>query len=449
MKAIISGMRRGRKYTEQKIIRADESLLNTEMNLVSVYPQVRCQQIRGFGGAFTDAAGYVYSLMDEQDRADVIRTYFDPSEMGYTWGRTSIDSCDFSTEMYAADNDPEDTALEHMDYTRGEQYMLPMLQDAEKAAGRPLQMMLTPWTPPAWMKTNGSRVQGGSLREEYAPLWAEYICRYIAHCVESGMDVRLLSVQNEPRAIQTWDSCLYTGEQEREFIRRHLLPALQRSGLDERLTLLAWDHNKERVQDRALEVMNDDFMRAAVGGVAFHWYAGDHFENLAMTARQFPGKRLVFTEGCVEHSVWGTGAEMMGAIKYAHEYIGDLNAGADTFIDWNLLLDERGGPNHVGNFCDAPMMYDTVHRRLYKKLSLDYIGHFSRYIRPGAVRLGVSRFSDVIEATAAQNPDGSIVAVLLNPGTKKLYINLRMEDRCYPVELPAGGVMTAFMNAVK
>ena len=115
MKAIISGMRRGRKYTEQKIIRADESLLNTEMNIVSVYPQVRCQQIRGFGGAFTDAAGYVYSLMDEQDRADVIRTYFDPSEMGYTWGRTSIDSCDFSTEMDAAANDPADTAREQGD----------------------------------------------------------------------------------------------------------------------------------------------------------------------------------------------------------------------------------------------------------------------------------------------------------------------------------------------
>ena len=443
----ITGMDRDQKITERKIIRADESLRNAEMNLVTVYPQARFQTIRGFGGAFTDAAGYVYSRMDEKDRQDVIRTYFDPSEMGYAWGRTSIDSCDFSTEMYAADNDPEDIGLEHMDYARGEKYILPMLRDAEKAAGHPLQMMLTPWTPPAWMKTNGSRVHGGSLRPEFAPLWAEYICRYALHCIETGMDVRLLSVQNEPNAVQTWDSCVYTGEQEREFIRRHLLPALQRSGLDRRLDLLIWDHNKERAQDRALEVMNDDFMKAAVGGVAFHWYAGDHFENLEMTARSFPGKRLVFTEGCVEHSIWGTGAELTGAVKYAHEYIGDLNAGADTLIDWNLLLDEKGGPNHMGNYCDAPMMYDTAERRLHKKLSLDYIGHFSRHIRPGAVRLGVSRFSDRIEATAAQNPDGSVAAVLLNPGKTEERLTLRIEGNCYPVSLPAGGIMTCVLNA--
>ena len=445
MITIISGMRRGRKYCEQKTVRADESLRNTEMRLVTVCPQARYQEIRGFGGAFTDAAGYVYSLMDEKDRADVIRTYFDPSEMGYTWGRTSIDSCDFSVEMYAADDDPEDTGLEHMDYTRGERYMLPLLRDAEKAAGQPLHMMLTPWTPPAWMKTNGSRVHGGSLREECAPLWAEYICRYVAHCVEIGMDVRLLSVQNEPQAVQTWDSCIYSAAQERHFIRFHLLPALQRRGLEKRLDLLVWDHNKERVQERALEVMNDDFMKAAVGGAAFHWYSGDHFENLEMTARRFPGKRLVFTEGCVEHSVWGTDAELQGAVKYAHEYIGDLNAGADTFIDWNLLLDEKGGPNHVGNYCDAPMMYDTVSRTLHKKLSLDYIGHFSRYIRPGAVRLGVSRFASCIEATAAENPDGTVAAVLLNTGAKEQPFTLRMNGNFYPLSLPAGAVMTCIL----
>jgi len=182
-----------------------------------------------------------------------------------------------------------------------------------------------------------------------------------------------------------------------------------------------------------------------VGGAAFHWYSGDHFENLEMTARRFPGKRLVFTEGCVEHSVWGTDAELQGAVKYAHEYIGDLNAGADTFIDWNLLLDEKGGPNHVGNYCDAPMMYDTVSRTLHKKLSLDYIGHFSRYIRPGAVRLGVSRFASCIEATAAENPDGTVAAVLLNTGAKEQPFTLRMNGNFYPLSLPAGAVMTCIL----
>lgn len=442
MKAVISGMRRGDKYTERITIDADPAVKNKEMKLISVHPQIRYQEIHGFGGAFTDAAGYVYAQMDEASRAELIRTYFDPNEMNYAWGRTHIDSCDFSVEMYAADDDPEDTELAHMDFTRGEKYVRPLLWDAEKAAGKKIRMMLTPWTPPAWMKTNGSRVHGGCLREECAPLWAEYICRYAEHCMETGMDVRLLSVQNEPQAVQTWDSCLYSGTQEAKFIREHLLPAMRRHGLDRKISLLIWDHNKERVLERACETLNDKEVREAVGGIAFHWYSGDHFENLEMTGQQFPGKRLVFTEGCVEHSVYGTDAELTGAIHYAHEYIGDLNAGADTLIDWNLLLDEKGGPNHVGNYCDAPMMYDTIRHQLQKKLSADYIGHFSRYIRPGAVRIGVSRYAADIEATAALNPDGSIAVVALNLSGEEKAFNLRLEDSYYPVTLPAGAIIT-------
>ena len=447
MKAVITGIRQGKKYTEQLTLTPNDAVRNKEMRLAEVFPQVKYQTIHGFGGAFTDAAGYVYSLMEEKDRTDFIRTYFDPQEMGYTWGRTSIDSCDFSAEMYAADDDPADTGLAHMDYTRGEKYMLPLLRDAEKTAGQPIRIMLTPWSPPAWMKTNGSRVHGGFLREECAGLWAEYICRYIAHCVDIGMDVRLLSSQNEPHAVQTWDSCIFTDGQERDFIRDHLAPALKRHGLDRRLSLLIWDHNKEHLLERAQAVLCGQDMLDAVGGFAFHWYSGDHFENLQMTGRQFPGKRLVFTEGCVEHSIWGTNAELPGAIHYAHEYIGDLNAGADTLIEWNLLLDEKGGPNHVGNYCDAPMMYDTQNRQLRKKLSLDYIGHFSRYIRPGAVRLGVSRCCADIELTAAQNPDGSIAVVILNPSDQEQDSNLLLNGSFYSLSLPAGAIITCVSDS--
>lgn len=442
IKAYITGMRQGQRFARETTLQADAEIRNKEMKLISVYPQVGYQTIRGFGGAFTDAAGYVYAQMDEASREEMIRTYFDPKEMGYTWGRTSIDSSDFGVEMYAADDDPRDTALERMDFTRNEKYVLPLLRDAGKAAGAPIRMMLTPWSPPAWMKTNGSRVQGGSLREECAPIWAEYICRYALHCIETGVDVRLLSAQNEPHAIQRWDSCIFTDAQERDFIRDHLAPALKRHGLDKRLTLLIWDHNKEHVLERAQAILCDRELRDAVGGIAFHWYSGDHFENLSMAHALFPEQRLVFSEGCVEHSVWGSDAELPGAIHYAHEYIGDINAGADTLIEWNLVLDEKGGPNHVGNFCDAPMMYDTVKRQLHKKLSLQYIGHFSRHIRPGAVRIGVSRYTPSVEATAVKNADGTIAVVMLNPTREETAFNLQIGESFYPITLPAGAIIT-------
>lgn len=442
MKAWMTYAIGGEKISQQMDLIEDKSQPNRENLLVALMPNHTYQTIHGFGGALTDASGYVYSLMDEKTRQDVVKTYFDPECMGYVWGRTSIDSCDFSKDMYAAGDDPEDTQLEHMDYSRADRYMLPLFADAQRAAGKPLKMMLTPWTPPAWMKTNADRKHGGRLKEEYAPLWAEYICRYIRHYMDYGMDVRLLSAQNEPHAVQTWDSCIYSDEEEKCFVRDHLIPALKKHGLDQRISLLIWDHNKEHMLQRAEHIMADDGLKNEIGGVAFHWYSGDHFDSIRMTAEAFPGKRIVFTEGCVEHSIYGSDAELIGAVHYAHEYIGDLNAGADTMIDWNILLDAKGGPNHVGNFCDAPMMYDTEKGVLHKKLSLDYIGHFSKAIKPGAVRIGVSCFGREIEATAARNPDGSIAAVLLNTMDREISAFLRIEGKHYPFTLPARGIMT-------
>lgn len=447
MKAWMTCAIAGKRVSTQLELPEDPSQPNREMRLVSLLPHHTYQTIHGFGGALTDASGYVYSLMDDKTQQDVVQTYFSQEGLGYVWGRTSIDSCDFSTEMYAAGNTPGDISLEHMDYTRTDRYVMPLLASAQQAAGRKLNMMLTPWTPPVWMKTNTDRKHGGHLKEEYAPLWAEYICRYILHCMDEGMDVRLLSAQNEPHAIQTWDSCQYSDEEEKLFVRDHLLPALKRHGLDAHISLLIWDHNKEHMLQRAEHIMSDSRLEKEVGGVAFHWYSGDHFESIRMTAEAFPGKRLVFTEGCVEHSIYGSDAELDGAVYYAHEYIGDINAGTDTLIDWNILLDAKGGPNHVGNYCDAPMMYDTETGVLHKKLALDYIGHFSRFIKPGAVRIGVSCFGGCIEATAARNPDGSIAAVLLNPTDAEVSAFLHCGGKFFPFTLPAKGIMTCLENA--
>ena len=446
MKATITSTRGGKKEVRTIETAPDRSEQFREMRLIAVFPERTYQTIQGFGGAFTESAGYVYSLMDEKNRKDFLQTYFGKDGLGYTWGRTSIDSCDFSLETYCADDDPADTELRHMDFARGDKYVLPLLHDAAEAAGAPIRMMMTPWSPPAWMKTNGNRLQGGTLKKECEALWAEYICRYLEHCIDAGVDVRLLTMQNEPHAVQSWDSCIVRGPEEREFIRAHLAPALKRHGLDERVALLIWDHNKEYVLERAAEVITDAEMEKLVGGIAFHWYTGDHFENVAMAHELYPDMRLVFSEGCVEHSVFGTDAELPGAVKYAHEYIGDINAGADTLIEWNLLLDAQGGPNHQHNFCDAPMMYDTEKHVLHKRLSLDYIRHLSAFMRPGAVRVGVSRFSDDLETAAARNTDGTTALVILNRSAEDQSFFIKMNGEFYPMTIPAMGIATCVFD---
>ena len=231
MKQFFTLFKNGKKSIACLDTQPDPDLSDAEKNLIDLYPEVRFQRIEGFGGAFTDAAGYVFSLMPEEMGKQLLKDYFSPEGLGYTFGRTSIDSCDFSTEMYAADDDPDDRDLSRFDMERPLRYVLPLLLGAEEAAGQPIRMMLTPWSPPAWMKTNASRKHGGHLKKECRAMWAEYICRYILEAEKAGMRVCFLSSQNEPAASQTWDSCLYTGTEEGEFIRDFLYPALIRHGL--------------------------------------------------------------------------------------------------------------------------------------------------------------------------------------------------------------------------
>lgn len=417
-----------------------------EKDLINVYPQVRRQTITGFGGAFTDSAGYVFSLMPAPLQDQLIRDYFSKDGLCYTLGRTSIDSCDFSLACYASCDDPEDTELEHFDVSRSQQYALPLILRAQEALGHSIPMMLTPWTPPAFMKTNQSRVGGGELKEEYYDLWAEYICRFIKAYQALGVDVKMLSSQNEPKAVQRWDSCILNGTQEQIFIRNHLYPAMKRHGLED-IALLIWDHNKERAFDRACETICDSEMERIVSGVAVHWYSGDHFEALQMIRERFPDKQIVFSEACVEYSIYAGQNQLRNAQMYAHDMIGNLNHGLNAFLDWNLVLDQQGGPNHVGNYCDAPMMYDMDAGVLTKNLSYDYIGHFSRYIKPGAVSVGLSRFTQQLEATAVQNPDGSICVVVMNPQKEAISFCLRMGDRVWPVTQEGESISTYVIAA--
>ncbi len=441
MKQVITLFRNGAGESVIRELPEDRDQADREKDLVNLYPGAEYQAVEGFGGAFTDAAGYVFSLMPAPQRKAFLDAYFSQEGLRYTLGRTSVDSCDFSRETYAADDTPGDTALEKFDMARPLRYVMPLLAAAQETAGRKIPMMLTPWSPPAWMKTNSSRVGGGRLRSEYAAVWAEYICRYILEAEKAGMRVSMLSVQNEPKASQTWDSCLFTGREEAGFIREYLYPALKRNGL-ERIALLIWDHNKERAYERACETIHDPEMDALIAGVAVHWYSGDHFEALQMIRDRFPGKRIVFSEACVEYGVYGQDNQLRNAQMYAHELIGSLNHGLNAFLDWNLLLDEKGGPNHVGNYCDAPLMYDTRTGELKRNLSYDYIGHFSRFIVPGARRIGLSRFSDRLEAAAARNPDGTVCAVVLNRGEEDIPFYLRMNGRVWPAVQPGESIAT-------
>lgn len=395
-----------------------------ENHAINLYPDMKYQTIEGFGGALTDAAGYVYSQMDENHKKQVIDTYFKKEGLNYQLVRIPIDSCDFSVDMYEAMSDQEDQDLSSFNIARTAKYIIPLLSDAVKAAGKPLDIIISPWSPPAFMKTNGERCHGGKLKREYQSAWAEYICRYILELRKSGFSVKGLTLQNEPNATQTWDSCTYNGAEEKEFLRDHMYPALVRNHLSE-VEIFIWDHNKERIFERACEVI-DEVTNKMVAGVAFHWYSGDHFEAVGLVREKFPDKKLIMSEACVEYNKFGNKGTLSNAQKYAHEIIGNLNHGMNGFYDWNILLDSKGGPNHVGNFCDAPILYDISEHQVMERHSLSYIRHFSHYIQQGAARIAYTKYSDNLDVTACMNPDGKVIVVILNRTEDRMPAVIRM-----------------------
>ncbi|MDR0671975.1 MAG: glucosylceramidase [Oscillospiraceae bacterium] len=413
-----------------------------ENDVVNIHPEIVYQTFEGFGGAFTDAAGYVFSLMPKKERRRLIEAYFGEGGAGYTAGRIHLDSCDFSVGHYEA-VEPNDETLATFNLSRAVKYIRPLLDAAQSAYGKQIPLMASLWSPPAFMKSNGARNGGGQLLKKYYPLFAEYICRYIAELKKIDFHIVRLAAQNEPKAVQIWDSCVYTAEEERDFLVNYLRPALDENGCDD-IKLLFWDHNKERLYERAAAVAGER-VSGVFEGIAFHWYSGDHFEAVDLVRSRFPHLKLVQSEASVEFLKFDRN-DIGAAAKYAHELIGNINAGMHAFYDWNIVLDQEGGPNHAKNFCDAPFLFDTCTSKLEERPVYSYISHFSRYIRPGALRVAFSRYTADLDVTALKNPDGAVISVILNRGTDEKKVVLRIGDKATDIRVPGVSISTAAID---
>ncbi len=407
---------------------------------ITINPLKTFQTITGFGGSFTEAAAYTLSKMSSDKRNEVLKAYFDTKDgIGYTLCRTHINSADFSLGNYAYTEVDGDFELKHFTIERDRKWLIPMIKDAMAVKGANFKLFASPWSPPAWMKTNGQMNYGGQLKSECRDVWARYYARYIKEYAKEKIMIWGLTVQNEPAATQTWDSCIYSAEEEGAFVRDHLGPTLEKEGLDN-VKIIVWDHNKDIIYERAEPILSDPETAKYVWGVGFHWYSGDEFENLAKVHNAFPSTNLLFTEGCQEGGVqlgsWDLGE------RYAHDIIGDLNNWTVGWVDWNMVLDERGGPNHVDNLCDAPVIADTTRNDLYYQSSFYYMGHFSKYIRPGAVRINSTVTTDALEVTAFKNPDNSIAVVAMNRTDEEIQFNLKVNDKTAASSSPPHSIMT-------
>lgn len=387
---------------------------------ITIEPTVQFQEHLGFGGAFTEAAAFTISQAPDALQNEAIDAYFSESGLQYNLGRLSIHSCDFSLESYTYIEEG-DEALAGFDISREDQWVIPLIRKAKHRARETLLLMSSPWSPPAFMKTNHQMCHGGELLPQYQSLWAEYIVRYINEMRQRDISIWAVSVQNEPMAVQIWESCIYSSVQEREFVKDFLGPALTKTDTK----LFVWDHNRDLMVERAQTILSDPKAAKYVWGIANHWYVSEDFSALQQVHDLFPDKHILFTEGTVEYGIYGNKPRWENGEHYGRNIIGDFSHWSRGWIDWNLYLNEEGGPNHVGNFCEAPIMYDRNKQQLIYNVSYYYIGHFSRYIKRGARRIG---FSGVLPENtygiAYQNPDGTIILVLQNESNNDYVIDV-------------------------
>jgi glucosylceramidase len=211
-------------------------------------------------------------------------------------------------------------------------------------------------------------------------------------------------------------------------VKEYLGPTLEKAGMSDK-KLIVWDHNRDLIYQRASEICNDQEASKYIWGIGFHWYetwtgSDMQFENLKLVNEAFPDKNLVFTEGCVESFKYDELYEWRLGERYGYSMLNDFNNGTVAWTDWNILLDENGGPNHVGNFCFAPVHADLSKDELIYTNSYYYIGHFSKFIQPGAERIASSSNRDVLQTTAFKNPDGTIVVIVLNTTEKEMSYKL-------------------------
>jgi glucosylceramidase len=412
---------------------------------VFVNPKKTFQTFIGIGGAITDASAEVFAKLSKEKQQEFLQSYYsEKNGIGYTLARTNIHSCDFSSDSYTyiteGDKDLKTFSIEH-----DLKFRIPLIKQATAIAGK-LTLFASPWSPPAFMKTTNAMLQGGKLKPEFYQPWANYYAKFVKAYEKEGIPIWGLTIQNEPMAKQSWESCIYSAEEERDFLKNYLGPTMQKEGLSNK-KIIVWDHNRDLMFQRASTIFDDPLAAKYAWGMGFHWYetwAGGEpmFENVRKVAEAYPTKNLIFTEGCAEsfnaekYQYWANGE------KYGKSMINDFNNGTVAWTDWNILLDEKGGPNHVGNFCFAPVHADTNSDKLIFTPSYYYIGHFSKFIRPNAKRVSSLASRSQLLTTSFVNTNGKMVTVVMNQSDATIDYNLYIGNKATVISIPPHAIQT-------
>lgn len=458
-----------------KLKRLNNFSLNAEPIAIKLKPEEAYQTITGFGGAFTESSAYLLNQLGDENRSKVLQAYFGPDGANYSLTRTHINSCDFSLGNYSYAPIAGDVMLENFTIDEDRDDLIPMIKDAMAISEDGFKILASPWTAPPWMKDNKDW-KGGKLLPEYYETWAIYFSKYIDAYKEEGINIWGLTAENEPLGNDSnWESMHFTAVEMTDFVQHHLGPKLEADGHD--VKILGYDQNRDKeLEEFVASMYANEASSKYFDGTAVHWYAStvDYFpEYLNMAHEAAPDKYLIQSEACIDAEVphweedawyWSKEATDWGwdwapeelkkdhpkyvpVYRYARDIIGSLNNWVDGWIDWNMVLDKQGGPNWASNWCIAPIIVDPENDEVYFTPIYEIMVHFSKFIRPGAIRIGFEHSDEDLMVTAAKNPDGSIAIVVLNMGTATKDLSIELEGLSKDFQISAQAIQTVVIPA--
>jgi glucosylceramidase len=406
-----------------------------DLETITINPEKKYQEILGFGGAFSDASCYMFSQLSPAARAELFHTLFDPSQMALNVCRTCIGAADSATKIYSYDDGEVDPDLDRFTIQHDREYILPILRQA-RTLNPELFLFASPWSPPGWMKSNGSML-GGCMRHTYMPSYANYFLKYLRAYAAEGVPIHAVTIQNEVDADQdgTMPACAWPQDYEADFVTMHLGPLFQRSGVQTQIWLI--DHNYN-LWGRAIgELETPDVLKYS-NAIAWHGYGEPEWINRVQDA--FPQVEMYWTEG--------------GPIYTAPEYLREWANWSRTFTNalrnccrsvtvWNLATNEHGRP-YVGagaSGVGGAMIIDSRTKQISFSGQFWALGHFSRFIQRGAYRIDSRSADKSLHHCAFQNPDKSFVVVLTNPGSERR-LRLRLERQVATLALATNSVTT-------
>ena len=423
---------------------------------VLLNPNKEYQTITGFGGAFTESSAYLLNKLSKENRKKIIDAYFSKEGANYSLTRTHMNSCDFSVSNYSYTPIEGDKNLEHFTIEEDKDDLIPFIKDAMAASTDGFKIFGSPWTAAPWMKDNNKWV-GGKLLPEYYDTWALFFSKYADAYKAEGIDIWGFTVENEPLGNgNNWESMHYSPDEMTNFVQNHLGPKLEADGKGD-LKILGYDQNREHLKEWVDSQYKNEESSKYFDGTAIHWYASTFEvfpEELQYAHNKAPNKLLIQSEACIDAEVpvwkddawyWKKEATDWGwewapekdkhlhpkyapVNRYAKDIIGCLNNWVDGWVDWNMVLDTKGGPNWFKNWCIAPVIVDPEKNEVYFTPLYYTMAHFSKYIRPGAKVIATDNTDKNLMVAAAKNPDGSIAVVIFNEGKDEKKFNLKLKE---------------------